>query len=410
LYNYSNLIRRRGRTGISVRTKGKVTIKNLRTKTNNKKNKNESIMKNKSNISSQEINLRDIFNKFAKRAFADFPQLKDNFLFYAVPTRTTYTEIIDSDEIDSVFEDIEDSRFLLNYKIHFALKADGKNILLYESFSKYRVMTGLNDTYSQEVMANLEHELGHLIAPGGYKDDDNRYSKNFGECVGDVFSFMRLQEEYKDIRKSLEATAWISTRDFIFNSEKIHFTAPALNGLNALLKENKLPKLSPIETANAAYRVALKYALSEGKIERLSAIFEPVREANKVNHNKALNLCAEIMLQEHGDLSQDVFSIVKTYIEPFINRDATILGTRFSKKELDGFKLKGKIWDRVLEKIKLNDQEKKLDKLDYLELLGAFDENKSDIINPKEYETAKNRNNIKRARKKARVKLLRNDK
>ena len=237
-----------------------------------------------------------------------------------------------------------------------------------------------------------------MVAPAG---DSAKHSDNFCECVADSFAFIRFHTQYskQDAQNALNATAWISTQNFILYNETLHFTAPVLKELGGFLKDNDVAKLTPIETSNMAYRAALKYSFPEEKINKLSKVFAPVRDAYKEDRALSLKLCAELMLQDHGDLSNEVFAIGKIYLEPFLNKNMQILNTRCSKKEIAGLKFEGEVWNKVSPLILAGNSAKPLnDSLDYLELCGAFDRNKADMINPANYETKTNLNNIKRAK------------
>ena len=343
--------------------------------------------------------LTPLFNNFAEKAIRDFPRLKDKFALYSMPTDSWHGKSANDNKTDALLDEL-----LIEAETHtdvaFAYQTSGRYLMAYVSNHKSRAMTSAKEPYEQEILAVLEHELGHLVAPAGHSD---RHSENFGECVADTFSFIRQQQQLASIKRPLEATIWISLRDFVLHNESLHLTAPVLAELQRLSQEHDLSKLTPVQSANLAYRLSLQYAYSKKQLRELEKIFEPVRR--NTDPESALKKCAEIMLADHGEYSPIVFTIGKNLLEPFLNQNMDILTAALSRKKAD-LKLTGKFWNDIRAKIKNHEAAQAQETPEQilareatdLQALGRFDRQPDKMIGPKKYESKENRVHLASAR------------
>ncbi|MCE9507155.1 MAG: hypothetical protein K8R48_02410 [Alphaproteobacteria bacterium] len=344
--------------------------------------------------------LTPLFNNFAKKAIQDFPKLKDKFALYSMPTDSWHGKSANDNKTDALLDEL-----LIEAENHtdvaFAYQTSGRYLMAYVSNHKTRAMSSAKEPYEREILAVLEHELGHLVAPAGHSD---KHSENFGECVADTFSFIRQQQQHASIQRPLEATIWISLRDFVLHNESLHLTAPALTELLRLSQEHDLSQLTPVQSANLAYRLSLQHAYSKKQLRELEKIFEPVRR--NTDPEAALKECAEIMLADHGEYSPTVFTIGKTLLEPFLNQNMDILTSVMSRKKAEALKLEGKFWNDIRTKIKNREaaqaketpEQKLAREAKDLQALGHFDRQPDKIIGPKKYESKENRVHLASAR------------
>ncbi len=264
-------------------------------------------------------------------------------------------------------------------------------------------MTSADDTPTQETFAIMQHELAHLVAPGG---NTSKHTDNFCESVADVFSFVCQAHEFGKIDRTLKASIWLGTKDLILNGETVHYTTPVLAALTALADRHDLSKLNPVEAANLAYRISLEHGYSDTRLRRLARIFKPVTKHHPHDLPTALKTCAEIMLADHGRDTPIVFEIAKTMLEPFLEQRMDILHASLSSKEIKRLKFEGRLWDRVRTEIKkhaaIPHPQKNAAEIEASDsfLLGKFDRSPKKLITPARYEKKENQFRIRLERRK----------
>ncbi|MFH1158425.1 MAG: hypothetical protein V1721_06030, partial [Pseudomonadota bacterium] len=323
-----------------------------------------------------EIDLTKSFNAFIKKVDEDFPEWKNKVILYDLSR-------------DALFGANE--RALSEEWKNYAAKYHGDNpstVAISMRDSGYLLMAYLGEsaprTASEKETLNitLEHELDHGAGPTRQGDG---HSNLFREGKADVFSFIRHQQQQQDTGRLLEREIWDKAIALGLYGEITHFTLPVLNELARLSQSHDLSKLTPVQTANFAYRVSLQYAPTEDQLRRLAEIFVPVKEryeAEKGLCDPVYRKCAEIMFEDHGDLSPMVFTAGKAFLDPFLNRRREILATKLSPKGAATIALQGDFWNDVRAKIKEREEKTKetpeqlraREAMD-MQMLGLFDKN-----------------------------------
>lgn len=254
------------------------------------------------------------------------------------------------------------------------------------------------------IMGSLCHELGHLIGPGGTGDAK---PSHFKECVATVFGLVRLKQLCPsiNIEDEMDTQAVNYACAALASGRTAYLMTTLFSELKRFLKNYDLINLSPIETANFSYRMASAYHRKKKEIDLLQKIFLPIKtETERQDKNESsdnaviLNMCADIMLQDHGAISPLVIAAGKSLIEPFVNNRAYVLRKNFRAKTVDGI-FHGKIRNTLLKKLETCEKllpaqapEKTVQNTARdMMILGKFDKEPDKLIDPVTYESSENR-------------------
>lgn len=353
---------------------------------------------------SRRFNMRALFDSFAEGAVRDFPQLKNKFALYSAPTNSWHTDL----EIRN------------NRRVKQNLKEAIKDKDMYTAFAwrldDLYLMSWVTDPGLKYIDLSytffvLQHELGHLVVPAAARTTGNHES-NFRECAADIFSLTRIEQLYHGINADTKRQDKIKTRssNFIFKKLSTHFTAPVIERLIDFAKDHDLTTLTPVQTANFAYRMALRYALPEQTLNKLVEIFFPASqlfqetedlELRKDMIEKTLKKTAEIMLQDYGEMTPLVYAIGKKTLDDYLKQSTLYSGVKFIPPQDDFWNdIRQKIKERDAQTAKETPQQAFLRKVDHLQVLGYFDREKdqNNIIDSRDYESAENQAYIKAGR------------
>jgi len=350
-------------------------------------------------------NLTRIFNAFARKAVKDFPELKEKFVIYSYTTGAWHGSRASMAGTDKIIDKAEDKKEENSGTIAYAEKTSRHSLIVYLNPDS-RYMTAAGQTHKKEINGILEHELAHLVAPAAY---DETFGENFRECVADVFSFIRRKQDGEDIERALDATIWMRAVGLVLEKESVHFTMPALMGLKSFLKRNDVSGLTPVETANLAYRISYQDAYTPAQIRAIKKAFAPVQATYKKNAEADLEQTWRIMRGHHGKHSKVIYQTGLVFLQPYLDTEVGILATEMPRAEAKAQKFGGKFWREVRKKIKVRGKREKAKtnrtdafnrQLDDLELLGRFDKKPKAPIDPDVYDSAANRKHLEQARKK----------
>lgn len=348
-----------------------------------------------------ELSLTEIFNEFARKSVEDFPELENKFIIYSLPTNTFHGSFAEDDDRARTGTIVLRNCAVRYNKKHPSVAA------ISGRFDDYFLMAYLSMSHiAENLFHNAKHELGHLVVPFGIGD---RYSENFSECAAYAFSFIYQSHQFGDMKKCLEENIWDRSIDLIVKGETDHFSMFVLSELDRLTQSNDLSKLTPVQAGNLAYRLSLQYAPKEEHLSRLLEIFAPVWEEYGTNGEKLsepiLKKCAEIIFEDHGGVSREVYIIGKTFLEPFLNHRQELLTVHVSPKSAANKELEGAFWESIREKVKERDAQIKEtpeqirahEAID-MQVLGYFDKNPNNKIDPEKYESEENQRYLKQQR------------
>lgn len=354
------------------------------------------------------VNLGNVFNAFAAKAVADFPELKESLVIYNSRDNTLHGSF-PAEEHDALLaarqKAAEDFRRTAGTRpAAYAMQENGYTYIDYldQDLARHNYKTA-QDPYERELKAQLEHELAHFIVPGaGVK---TRGAIAFKESAAEAFSFLRQQQQFGAIGDQVEVTSYIMANIAVMRGDTSHFAIPVLHQLARMSDSYNLARLSPAETANAAYRAALAYEPSRDQLRALEAAFSPVRTQHygpKQWEPAMFETIAEITLGDHGENTALIFETGKAFLDPFLHKRTDIIpATLFTGKELEE-RFGGAYWDSVRERLAqapalTSDQQQEQTATDMM-VLGKFDEDPAAKILPAVYEREDNMQRLKRAK------------
>ncbi len=297
--------------------------------------------------------LKAVFTRFARRALKDFPELKDKFL------------VIDREHFDRTFGSLaegKDKEYFTKTTIYtaqppeghhraaatFGLSFDDKTsirIILVHAFSKTkRTMLPADRSWIDEAKGVLDHELGHLVVPGGYIGRNGRLK----ETASDVFMQLRRMQRLQSVeaKNDLEANIWGRTCHMVLHGRQSHYTAAGLEILKNMDFKDEILGLSPIETANVACRIAETSVLGRGDF---TPIFLYVRNAEGGLEQK-LTTAVEVILKD----PQRPFAALNAcadFLSPFLEGHGKLTSMQFTPDEIAEIDLTTPYWNSVRDRI-----------------------------------------------------------
>ena len=362
--------------------------------------------------SDPEFSLSDTFDAFATRSVVDFQQLDGRFVIYNSPADTLHGNFPDTQILHLLtLQQEKVTEFRRNYTTKpsaFSTIEEGYYFIDWiETDIDRRNYRTKNDPLEREINAYMAHELGHLVAPGAL--GRSKHNGNFLESIAEAFSFLRQQQEYGSIVDQLSVATHGAAARLALSRDTSHYNLPVLEELRRISDTYDLAALSmtPTQTANMAYRLALLYAPTSPDLRKLEEIFKPTMEAH-LNSNESWNMqvyeaCAAAMFEDHGEYSGKAFAAGKAFIGPLLDGRADILSHNITEEDLQKFS--GSYWDSIRDKIKEHSQKEetltpeqrfKREARDMM-VFGYFDKSQDEIIKPGPYEADRNMAYLQRA-------------
>lgn len=289
--------------------------------------------------------LKEIFNREVRKAVDDFPQLKGRFIFVnAVDGEAN--AFVDSDLVTD--KELDDITADMTAKARKAGSAFATKLGRYHELDvmtytplPFRMFTGKDQPAERELMATFDHELGHLVVPGGY------YSKDscFRETAADAFAVLRQAQRYGDADEAIKKAGWRRAFDFVMSGDAGHFTTLSIDEMKPLMDKLDVKAMTPEQTVQLAQRFALAHTPHADVTNNVAKSFHPVREALQETHDikEALKVLAEVSLS--SDTAYYTFKIGSRVLKSFLDGDVR------NAKDNTVFELKGDYWDGVRQKI-----------------------------------------------------------
>lgn len=357
--------------------------------------------------SSKKFNLTEVLDEFVSQSVQDCPSLKDTFLLYSAPTNSWHGNFKSESAINTA------AQFLMRQN---ATPVENAAVMHPNVIPELHLMAWLGDPVLQNltlgtVHLSCLHELGHLVAPAAALIRNN--SQNFGECVADSFSLIRLQKLHPGMGNAQLIGKMVgnSAMQLILLQDAGHFTTPVLSALQDIMKNHDLNKLTTAQAANCAYRLTLQYSCNERDMVGALKAFEPVAQLFTTMMTSArtsgidlteelFKKCAEITLQDHGEITPLVYISGKAVLDNIMNAHPSFMGRPMAP-------LEGPFWDSVRKQMKARDAEIRVSsaqtfirKVDHLQALGYFDKDQhpDKMIDPAAYESKENQDYIRARR------------
>lgn len=356
------------------------------------------------------FNLTDTFNAFADRAVADFPQLEGRFSIYSAPTRTVHGSFPAEEEARLVgLQKEQVEKFLREHgdRPHGYATHDGDYSLinyLEEGTTRHNYITR-NDPYEFEVRAAMEHELAHLIAPGA--NPQKGRSELFTECVAEAFAFIRMAQQTGSIKSLVEEACYMQANIAILKGNTTHFCIPVIREVGRLAETQDLKNLTPQQTANMAYRLAVLYAPSTQDLRAIEAAFRPTLNAFRDKsigwEPPMFDAAIATTLAAYEAAEPYIFMAGISFLQPFADTRSDIIpATLFSAEELSTL-FKGEAWEAFRTSLRQHATttptaaERYVQEARDMMALGTFDKNPDAEMRPALYESAANMAYLQRA-------------
>jgi hypothetical protein len=283
-----------------------------------------------------DANMREVLADFANTAARDFPGAADKLLVYHHPTKEVfgpaYTEsgATTLDQKREMLQALKDYIAKQNTRLGdevydpygrtnaYASRPEAPGggrmtSVIMGSVGTNRLMSGKDDTVGQEVRNVLEHELGHLVAPGGGPPHPSLMREN----VADAFALIRRQQQGVPLEGPAD-TAATSRVDFFMQTNKDrHLTTLTDMAVKDLASRHDLTKLSPAETANLAYRLAAENTPDPAQMAAAKKIFASVNNAfDSGGKEGAKKEVERILKQDQGANNEIVQKLGKAFLDP----------------------------------------------------------------------------------------------
>jgi len=328
-----------------------------------------------------EPDLAEIFEAFARKAVADFPQLRGRFSLYSEPTNTHHGSFDNEDIRRRLLQ--KQCELAFEHRAEagrpFAVQTDVGYLITYPGTSddySRRFYTKPGTPYAEEMEIKGDHELAHLIAPGGYLDEDRC------ENIAEAFALLRRLQKNGTIREAIDISIKNTVNNFILLGETSHFYLPVLQQLGRLSASRNLTGLTPLQTANMAYRLSYLYAPSGKDIRELEKIFAPLMPGSNKTREQLVDDCATIMLGEHGPHSDTVFDMGRIFLQPVLHERPDI---------------NNMIRNHVRLKRHAYPEQRLAYEVKDMMVLGRFDKTPGSLIDPDAYQSMQNLRYLQRA-------------
>ena len=227
--------------------------------------------------------LLEVFNKFARDAVRDFPDLQGKLAILDVDTGKYTTGTVDLEKTGFV-----SMTGLNNYVTACLREAKKQKVSLafrvgVDDFHVIAVNGGLRGLVSspeRKTTFLLNHELGHYVVPGAYYNKDSMlYEKNHGECAADVYACLKLFQQYGTKTGYARALAGVRAIDFIFRGHGgRHFTSFAVEAVNVLKYKIDFTKLTPEQMVVLSKRIAERFSPGQKVLTSLTETFADLRK------------------------------------------------------------------------------------------------------------------------------------
>ncbi len=297
--------------------------------------------------------LTEVFNREVNKALTDFPQLQGRFVFINAPENTTVTDVdkrmlgVSDYQLDDIVDKVKYEAEKAGSSMATKLGRDSLDVLVYTPLP-FKMFTGKDQTPEMEAMAVFDHELGHLVVPGGYFSQD----PTLRETAADTFAVLRHIQRYGEESKAIEKAGWRRAFDFVISGDAGHFTMLTLDEVTKIKDKLDIKNMSPQQTADLASRLALEHTPHADVTNSIAYEFEAVRQTMRRTRNieMAMKTLADIILDDKADYY--AIKIGGRALLPFLKGEV---------RNADGtpYGLKGAYWNSVRDELNT-----KLDQMD----------------------------------------------
>lgn len=274
------------------------------------------------------------FNKVARQALRDHPELKKDILFVDAENdnylATSSTLIKLDDDDDAKDELVQTVRHAKRLRTSFAqaIMIDEKKTINAVVFHPDRHT--LFDPHNRDIdsIGTMDHELGHLLSPNA--------ERTHGENVADAYAILRHLQRFDGQQTHADYAAWKRAMVFISGGHTSHLTTFTLDRILIDSQSADFVSLTPAQTVAIAREYARKHTPSQERLSKLSADFHSARSKN-INANFFREV-ARITLA--ADPSTDTFYMGARALIPVLAASSVTLNGR-------NIYLRGPEWTRL---------------------------------------------------------------
>ncbi len=128
---------------------------------------------------------------------------------------------------------------------------------------------------------SFDHEIGHLICPGGYSEGEELMK----ECVADAYATLRHIQRFGKDSAPLKSLPAMRAVEMVFGKDCSHFTLPVVEKIIQDAKTTDFEKLSP----EATIALASTYAMANAEKPMLVSFMADAFIALRLTANSLLN-------------------------------------------------------------------------------------------------------------------------
>lgn len=276
--------------------------------------------------------LRDLFNTEAIRAVDTFKCLQGGLIIVdAAHAQASYAgkpSAFDTTTPDRREKEIDFiTKITAGEKHSFCNIRWGYNlIVMAPHVTVKRGMFGLPQ--HQEVMFVLDHEIGHLVVPGGFMGG-RAFTK---EACADTYALLRAEQRWGDMTPFLRANRFKRAFDATFKGRMTHFTLPATAALDAMRANLDIKNMSPADITALANTVMKDNTPDGVALAEIQLALMPVKAAyadSDANLPAAIKVLKGIIAE--GKLSPLGMETVELTLNELARGDLLVHGKAISK-------------------------------------------------------------------------------
>lgn len=243
------------------------------------------------------------FNKVARKALQDHPELKKDILF----VDATNDNQIASHSTLTALDDDDDAQYELNKTVSLAkkLQTSFAQAIMIDSKKTIKALVFHPDRHPLfdqnnriiDAIGTIDHELGHLLSPNA--------DRAYGENVADAYAVLRHLQRFDGQTTDIGYAAWKRAMVFIMAGHTSHLTTFTIDRILLDQQSANFVTLTPAQTVAIARDYAKAHTPSQNALSRLSNDFKTAR-TKQISHN-LFHEIARITLV--ADVNSDTFHL-----------------------------------------------------------------------------------------------------
>jgi len=277
------------------------------------------------------------FNKAARKAMKDHPELRGNTLFvdaanddFAEIERVLLKSSVDEDDIDDLEKTMRDAK-RLKTAFHQEYDRGRKKPLHVIVFHPDKHPVFGTEYGARDDAGTFDHETGHALSPHSIG--------TLSENTADAYAAIRHMQRFGGDTDDLDYAAWKRAAIFIFSGVTSHLTTLTLDKIVCDAATADFISLTPSETLRIAEEYANKHTPSQERLEKLKEDFSGLKGLSLEDTFRKI---AAVTLAAKED--SDTFYVGARVLQGALQKGG---------KRLDGrrIELKGAEWEDMREKL-----------------------------------------------------------